>query len=185
MGKPETRTIDDRGNPHFYRHEDIGAFIANGTAEYFRFSKKERSCVTFLVKNHMRPVLYSSEWSDRAVRKLIRDSGEYLERLIDLASADIAAHSNHFAEEGLKKLSELRIRLDEMIPDSVERILPKELGQELLRMAGSDPAKIPEISVILSNLEELVHEGILPAMASPVVYLDYLTAHPDIRERNG
>ncbi|MCK4671277.1 MAG: HDIG domain-containing protein [Candidatus Aegiribacteria sp.] len=184
IGKSETRMIDDGGDPHFYRHEEIGAFIATGVAECFRFSKKERSCVNFLVKNHMRPVLYSKQWSDRAVRKLIRDSGEYLERLIDLSSADIAAHSTHFAEDGSKRLRELRIRLNEMIPDSGERILPKELGQELLRMAGSDPVKIPEISVILSNIEELVHEGVLPAMAQVRVYMDYLIEHPEIRERN-
>lgn len=184
IGKPETRTIDDEGNPHFYKHEEIGAFIATETSENFRFSKKERSCVTFLTKNHMRPVLYSTEWSDRAVRKIIRDSGEYLERLIDLASADIAAHSTHFSEDGSKRLRELRIRLDKMIPDSGERILPKELGQELLRMAGSDPVRIPEISVILSNLEELVHEGVLPAMASSSIYLDYIIEHPELRNQN-
>lgn len=185
IGKPETRMIDDRGNPHFYKHEEIGAEVATVTAESFRFSKKERSCVTFLIRNHMRPVLYSPKWSDRAVRKLIRDSGEYLERLIDLSSADIASHSNNFAENGSTKLRELRIRLDEMIPDSGERILPKELGEELLRMAGNDQAQITEISVILSNLEELVHEGVLPAMVQAQVYLDYLTGHSDIRERNG
>ena len=184
IGKPETRMLDDEGNPHFYGHEEIGAEIAVRVAEYFRFSKKERSCVTFLVKNHMRMVLYSPEWSGRAVRKLVRDSGENLERLVDLASADIAAHSLRFAEEGSKRLRELRIRLDEMITDSEERILPKELGKELLRMAASDPAQIPEISVILSNLEELIHEGVLPAMAPSGIYLDYITEHPELRNKN-
>ncbi|MCK4506504.1 MAG: hypothetical protein KAW14_12885, partial [Candidatus Aegiribacteria sp.] len=140
--------------------------------------------IAFLVRNHMRPVLYSPEWSDRAVRKLSRDSGEYLEHLIDLASADIAAHSAHFTEEGSGRMKELRNRLDELIQDEGERILPKELGQELLRIAGGDPGRTSEISVILSNLEELVHEGILPAMAQLGVYMDYLTEHPEIRERN-
>ena len=185
IGKPGTRTAsDDDDNPHFFDHEKVGAAIVNETAEHFRFSKKERSCVAFLVKNHMRPVLYSPEWSDRAVRKLIRDSGDYLDRLIDLASADIAVHSSRFAEEGSRKLRELRIRLDDLIQDEVERVLPKELGQELLHIAGSDPVRIQEISVILSNLEELVHEGVLPAMAQVRVYMDYLTEHPDIREKN-
>lgn len=184
IGKPFCRTVDEDGNTHFYGHEKIGSDYANKTAERFRFSKKERKCVSFLVKNHMRPVLYSSEWSDRAVRKLASESGEYLELLLDLASADIAAHAEPYASSGAARMAELRERLRRLVPDTRKRVLPANLGKILMKRTGGDTGAFPEIGIILSNLEELVHQGILPEMAPLQIYLDYLAEHPELKRRD-
>ncbi len=181
-GKPSGRTVDESGNIHYYGHEKTGSGLAFETAERFRFSKKDRKCVCFLVRNHMRPVLYSAEWSDRALRKLACESGEYLELLLDLASADIAAHAEPYSSEGAVRMIELRERLRRLVPDTRKRILPKDLGVILMRRIGNDP--LSEIGTILSNLEELVHNGILPEMAPPQVYLDYLADHPELKDPN-
>jgi poly(A) polymerase len=180
IGKPSSRTVDEEGNTHFYGHEKIGSDRVNETAESFRFSKKEKKCLSFLVKNHMRPVLYSGEWSDRAVRKLAAESGEYLEPLLDLAQADIAAHAEPYSSNGASKMAELRERLRRLSPDTRRRVLPRDLGKILMKRADVESSS--GIGVILGNLEELVHQGILPEMASPRVYLDYLAEHPELRQ---
>ncbi|MEN8208579.1 MAG: HD domain-containing protein [Candidatus Fermentibacteria bacterium] len=179
IGKPPCRTVDEDGNTHFYGHEKTGADFAGETAESFRFSKKEKKCLSFLVKNHMRPVLYSSEWSDRAVRKLAAESGEYLELLLDLAAADIAAHAEPYCIDGAARMAELRRRLRILTPDVRRRVLPGDLGRILSKRADGGPSS--ETGVILGNLEELVHQGILPPMASPEVYLEYLAEHPELK----
>ncbi len=184
IGKPPCRTVDEDGNTHFYGHEKIGSEYANKTAERFRFSRKERKCVSFLVKNHMRPVLYSGEWSDRAVRKLAMESGEYLDLLLDLASADIAAHAESYASSGAAGMAELRERLHRLVPDTRRRVLPRDLGKILMQRTGGDTGSFPETGIILSNLEELVHQGILPEMALPQIYLDYLAEHPELKNRD-
>ncbi len=184
IGKPSCRSEDDRGEPHFHGHEIRSAEIADGIADRFRFSKRDRKCLIFLVRNHMRPVLYSRDWSDRAVRKLAVDAGDHLEELLDLAQADIRAHAEPFASEGTAGLSELRKRLLELAPDARRRVLPRELGTILMNRVGSDIAGTPQIGVILSNLEELVHQGVLPEMAEPEVYLEYLDQHPGSICRN-
>ena len=181
IGKPPCRTVDEDGNTHFYGHEKIGSDCVNETAESFRFSKKERKCLSFLVKNHMRPVLYSSEWSDRAVRKLAVESGEYLGLLLDLAQADIAAHTEPYASDGTARMAELLDRLSRLSPDTRRRVLPRNLGKVLMK--GVDEGSSSGIGIILSNLEELVHQGILPEMASPKVYLDYLADHPELNQK--
>lgn len=181
IGKPPCRTVDEDGNTHFYGHEKTGSDYADETAERFRFSRNERKCVFFLVRNHMRPVLYSSEWSDRAVRKLAWESGEYLEFLLDLASADIAAHAEPYASGGTAGMAELRERLHTLTPDTRGRVLPRDLGKTLMKRA--DVGSSSEIGVILSNFEELVHQGILPELAPPKVYLDYLTEHPELNQK--
>ena len=181
IGKPPCRTVDENGNTHFYGHEKIGSDYVNATAENFRFSRKGKKCLSFLVKNHMRPVLYSSKWSDRAVRKLAIESGEYLDLLLDLAQADIAAHSEPYSSNGAARMVELRERLRRLIPDTGRRLLPRDLGKALMKSAGEGPSS--ETGIILSNLKELVHQGILPEMASPQVYLDYIAEHPELKQK--
>jgi poly(A) polymerase len=184
IGKPRCRSAGDDGNVHFYGHESAGAEIADSVARRLRFSRKERNCLVFLVKNHMRPVLYSPQWSDRAVRKLARDAGEYLEELLDLAQSDIAAHAAPAALEGMTRLEELRRRLADLAPEVRRRVLPGELGRILMNRIGSDISRAPQVGIILSNLEELVHQGVLPELASPEVYLEYLDEHPEAMNRD-
>ena len=181
IGKPSCRTVDKDGNTHFYGHEKIGSDCVNETAERFRFSRKERQCLSFLVANHMRPVLYSSEWSGRAVRKLAFESGEYLDLLLDLAQADIAAHTEPYVSEGARRMAELRERLHRLTPYTRRRVLPRDLGKVLMNRA--DDGSPSETGIILSNLEELVHQGILPEMASTELYLDYIDEHPELKQK--
>lgn len=183
IGKPTARTVDKEGEVHFHGHEDRGGEMAFEIAERFRFSKRERSCLVFLVKNHMRPVLYSGEWSQRAVRKLACDAGEHLERLLDLARADIDSHAEPFSSRGMKNLEELGERLRSSAGDVRRRVLPKELGTVLAGRVGSDISRASQVGLILSNMRELVHRGVLPEMASPQVYLKYLEDHPEIMRR--
>jgi poly(A) polymerase len=180
VGKAACRSVDENEKVHYYGHEKTGSILAGEIADGFRFSKRERKCLSILVKNHMRPVLYSSEWSDRAVRKLAAETGEHLDILLDLASADIASHAGTYALEGAERMADLRKRLRAVGQDTRRRVLPKELGAVLVKSVCRDSPS--DAGVILSNLEELVLDGTLPEMASPGVYLDYLAGHPEIRE---
>jgi len=87
VGKPSTATPDGA----FTGHEEVGAALAKGAMERLRFSQKEVEAVTSLVRLHLRPVYYRSEWSDGAVRRLARDAGPPLRRLMAPARADVVA----------------------------------------------------------------------------------------------
>ncbi len=71
----------------------------NSVAERLRFSRARKRAVALLVRNHMRPVLYDPSWTNSAVRRLIRDSGDQLQNLMILAEADIKAHSPDHSRE--------------------------------------------------------------------------------------
>ncbi len=172
-GKPAVRTAGEDGQPHFHGHEGRGAKLAEDVARSLRFSKRERACVRLLVAAHMRPVLYSPEWTERAVRRLVRDAGEHLGRLMDLAEADLRAHSRDYAERGLRLLRELRERIAGLGYRRGERVLPGELGR-LLRDGLPEGASPSLVGDCLSLLAELVHDGELPAMADPRVYMAYV-----------
>jgi poly(A) polymerase len=63
VGKPATATPDGA----FTGHEELGAGLARGALERLRFPQREVDAVVVLVRLHLRPVYYRSEWSDGAV----------------------------------------------------------------------------------------------------------------------
>jgi poly(A) polymerase len=168
VGKPATA----KGDGTFLGHEEVGAEIARAALERLRFAQREIDVVTRLVRLHLRPVFYRSEWTDGAVRRLARDSGPELERLMALGRADIAASAYPAPE----KLDELQARLDAVQAERPSRLEPLITGDEIMRARGIGPG--PEVGRIKQKLEELVIDGdIAPERAA---LIDYLSKHPDL-----
>jgi putative nucleotidyltransferase with HDIG domain len=53
--KLQTRTVDEEGRTHFYRHEEIGAPIAAERVRTLRFTNVEMERVRAVVAHHLRP----------------------------------------------------------------------------------------------------------------------------------
>ena len=168
VGKPSTATPDGA----FTGHENVGAELARSALERLRFSQKEIDAVVKLVRLHLRPVYYSSEWSDGAVRRLARDAGPLLDRLMELARADIGASAYPEPE----KLDELQARIQEVLSEQPSRLAPLVTGEDVMRVRGISPG--PEVGRIKKRLEELVIDGeVAPAREA---ILEYLANHPDV-----
>ncbi len=168
IGKPATA----RGDGTFVGHENVGADIARAALERLRFSQHDIDAVTGLIRLHLRPVYYGAEWTDGAVRRLARDAGPLLDRLIALARADIAAS----AYPNGAKLDELQARLDAVMNETPSRLEPVVTGDDIMRLRRIRPG--PEVGRIKRRLEELVIDGDVPAEKQAA--LDYLSAHPDL-----
>src|SRR5437588_2684571 len=168
VGKPATA----KGDGTFIGHEEVGAEIARNALERLRFAQKEIDVVVTLVRLHLRPVFYSSEWTDGAVRRLARDAGRLLDRLMLLAKADIAASAYPHPE----KLEELQARLDAVMAEKPSRLEPLISGEDIMRIRGIRPG--PEVGRIKQKLEELVLDGEIAPDSQSVI--DYLSAHPDL-----
>jgi len=168
VGKPKTA----KGDGTFIGHEEVGAEIAREALERLRFSQREVEVVTRLVRLHLRPVFYRSEWTEGAVRRLARDAGAELGRLMALARADIAASAYPEPE----KLDELQARLDAVREERPSRLAPLITGDEIMRARGIGPG--PEVGRIKRKLEELVIDGEVAPETAAVV--DYLTKHPNL-----
>jgi putative nucleotidyltransferase with HDIG domain len=167
-GKPSTATPDGA----FTGHENVGAELARSALERLRFSQKEIDTVVKLVRLHLRPVYYSSEWSDGAVRRLARDAGPVLDRLMLLARADIAASA--YPEP--QKLDELESRIRAALTEQPSRLEPLVTGEDVMRARGIGPG--PEVGRIKKRLEELVIDGEIAPTKDSI--LDYLATHPDL-----
>lgn len=167
-GKPSTATADGA----FPGHELVGAQIARSALEELRFSQREIEPVVELIRLHLRPVYYRSEWTDGAVRRLARDAGEQVGRLMALASADVAASAYPEPE----KVDELQSRLDAVLSETPSRLAPLLTGEDVMRGRGIGPGR--EVGRIKQRLEELVIDGEIPPTREAA--LEYLAKHPDL-----
>ncbi|HEY2599335.1 MAG TPA: HD domain-containing protein [Candidatus Dormibacteraeota bacterium] len=168
VGKPITAAPDGA----FTGHEEVGAGIARAALERLRFAEREIDAVVTLVRLHLRPVYYRSEWSDGAVRRLARDAGAQIERLIALARADIAASAYPEPE----KLDELAARLKRVLSERPTRMAAPIDGEAIMRERGLAPG--PEVGRIKERLGELIMDGELEPTREAV--LAYLRSHPDL-----
>jgi poly(A) polymerase len=168
VGKPATATPDGA----FTGHEEVGADLATGALMRLRFAQREIEVVARLVRLHLRPVYYTSEWKDGAVRRLARDAGAQLDRLMALARADLAASA--YPESG--KLDELERRLRQVLSERPSRLRSPVDGEDIMRIRNL-PAG-PEVGRIKARLTELVVDGEIPAERESV--LEYLRVHPEL-----
>jgi poly(A) polymerase len=168
VGKPATAGPDGT----FLGHDVVGAEMAAGALGRLRFPQKEIDAVVSLVRLHLRPVFYSSEWTDGAVRRLARDAGPQLGRLMALARADIGASAYPHPE----KLGELQSRLDQVLTERPSRLAAPVDGEDIMRVRRIRPG--PEVGRIKQRLSELVMDGVIDPTRDAV--LAYLESHPGI-----
>jgi len=168
VGKPSTATADGA----FTGHEEVGAELASGALTRLRFAQREIEVVARLVRLHLRPVYYSPEWKDGAVRRLARDAGAQLDRLMALARADLGASA--YPDQG--KLDELERRLDQVLSEQPSRLESPVDGEDIMCILKLPAGR--EVGRIKARLTELVVDGEIPAEREAV--LEYLRAHPEL-----
>lgn len=113
IGKPETFTIDDNGNGHFYGHPLISEEITEKVMRRMKFDNATLKSVLQLVENHDNRVSVS----EKGARKLLRDFGEeQAKRLLIVQECDKSAQANIAdVQKGFDEINEIRQHLDEAI----------------------------------------------------------------------
>lgn len=155
VGKPATRTVDEHGEVHFYEHDRVGAQIAADWLRYLRYPNAVIERVAKLVKLHMRPGFYMPEWTDSAVRRLIRDAGELLEPLLRLVEADIRAQRHDVPHADISALRQRIQKVQEA--QSPQRWRSPLTGKQIMERFGLKPGTL--VGQVKAYLEEQVIEG--------------------------
>lgn len=155
VGKVETRSVDERGNVHFYQHQNVGAHIARSLMRRLRFSNSQIDEVAFFISMHLRVGEYDNQWTDAAVRRLIRDAGPHLEDAIRLTEADKSAANTAMPSVDLDALR-AHIRL---VQEGLagRRLASPLSGREIMDLLGAVPG--PKVGEAKAFLEQEVIEG--------------------------
>lgn len=156
VGKPPTRMVDEAGNTRFFGHETLGAEMTTDFLRRLRFSEDLIARVAHLVKNHMR-LGSSPTFTPSAARRVIRDMGEDLERLLQLVEADTAS-----LRPGVKALdlAAIRAQIAQVAAQTPREQLESPLtGKEIIEILEISPG--PKIGEVKAWLTEQVLEGTL------------------------
>ncbi len=155
IGKPSTHVVAADGKHTFYDHAQVGADMARDILTRWRYSNDEISAVSRLVRLHLRPIQYEREtYGDKAVRRLIVDSGELRGALLDLARADTTAS----AYPTLAELDELQERMDRLDEGGAVSAMRDPLtGDQLMVIAGRGPG--PWVGRAKTAIRDAVVEG--------------------------
>jgi len=155
IAKPCLRKKID-GTWRFYKHEVASASLAEKVMSRLRFSRDMIIKVTNLIRYHM--IGYDSEWSDGAVRRLIRRVGHgQVMDLITFRQADLLAHGLHNQNDNL--LTELKERIEilreEQIVTTTHDLAIS--GHKVVEILGISPG--PNVGKILKELLEKVTDN--------------------------
>jgi len=173
IGKVWTRSIDSQGRVHFFRHEDMGAMLFLGIAARFGLEERFAARIRYLIQNHSRINMYTREWTDSAVRRLIRETGEHLPELLSLSKADITSRQERRVEELSALLGDLEERIERIKEDDARQpILPKGAGRIIMEHFGI-PAG-PLVGKLRQAVEEAIEEGRLPPGLPVESYMGFL-----------
>jgi poly(A) polymerase len=142
IGKPDTRSIGIQG-VSFHHHEVVGARLARQRLRELRYPKQVVDDVAQLVFLHMRPHTYKMGWTDRAVRRYVRDAGHLLESLNRLVRCDITTANRKRARAIERRLDELEVRIGELRErEELDRIRPPIDGHAVMRYLDIEPGPV-------------------------------------------
>ena len=135
IGKPKTRSTDERGRIHFHGHAEVGAaMFRKRVKRRLQFEGDLADRLHFLILHHLRASQYDGTWTDTAVRRFYREMGEGLTDLLDLSRADITTKRPHRRKRGLRSISDLAARIRSLQQvDNRKPPLPKGLGNEITK----------------------------------------------------
>ncbi len=156
IGKPGTRTTDEKGIHHFHGHPALSAEIAHDVLRRLKFDNHTISMVTKLVKYHDQKVLPEPVYVRRAILQIGEDT---FPLLYDVKLADLKAQSSFRRREKEESLEEI-YRIYRQIMSEGQCVCLKTLavsGQDLIDEAGMKPGR--ELGRTLQRLLDMVIEN--------------------------
>ncbi|HEX6476600.1 MAG TPA: CCA tRNA nucleotidyltransferase [Acidimicrobiales bacterium] len=141
VGKPATRRFGPDG-VSFHHHEVVGARMARDRMRTLRYPNDDVDVVARLVELHLRFHTYRMGWTDRAVRRYVRDAGPLLDRLNELTRADCTTRSATKARALSRRMDELERRLEELrAQEELDTIRPDLDGNQIMDQLHLAPGR--------------------------------------------
>jgi tRNA nucleotidyltransferase (CCA-adding enzyme) len=158
VAKPRTAAPkpDAPGEFTFYRHDTVGAEMAEAIGRRLKLSNRDREKVVALVGHHM--FWYAPEWSDATVRRFIRRVGaELIPDLFAMRAGDVVGRG--FDEDPETELGELRRRVEHVLAED-QALSIGDLavtGDDVMRALGVGPGRVVG-EALRALLEEVIED---------------------------
>jgi tRNA nucleotidyltransferase (CCA-adding enzyme) len=149
IAKPQTKFVDG-DKARFYGHDNQGAKMAGELLKRLRYSNQIIKNVKTLIKGHM----FTSELSDKGVRRLIKRTGQDLIfDLLELRRADVRAQGMGNSTPEIDELeARIRAELEEKVPLKVNQLAID--GNQIMKEFNIPQSRL--IGEVLAHLLEFV-----------------------------
>ena len=184
VGKPKTRSFAG-GGVSFHHHEVVGARMTRDRMQALKYPTDEVEIVTTLVELHLRFHTYKMGWTDRAVRRYVRDAGPLLDRLNELTRCDCTTRNAARARALGRRMDELEARITELrAKEELDALRPELDGRAVMEVLGVPPG--PIVGRALDFLLEIrLDEGLLGEEAATARLLEWWATQPESTRPTG
>ena len=137
----------------FHHHEVVGSRLTRVRMREMRYGNDDVDQVADLVYLHMRAHTFRLGWTDRAVRRYVRDAGPLLDRLNTLVRCDVTTANDRKARQISKRADELEERIADLrTREELDAIRPPLDGNQVMVHLGIPPG--PKVGEALEMLLE-------------------------------
>ena len=142
IGKPKTRAFIEGGGVSFHHHEVVGARLAKKRLQALRFDNETIDAVELLTMLHLRFHGYGEgEWTDSAVRRYVRDAGDFITHLHVLTRADCTTRNKTKAARLSATYDSLEARIAVLMEqEELSKIRPDLDGAQIMAILGIKPS---------------------------------------------
>jgi poly(A) polymerase len=142
VGKPKTRSFAS-GGVSFHHHEVVGARMTEERMRALKFPNELVDDVSKLVYLHLRIHTYAMGWTDKAVRRYVRDAGPLLDQLNELQRADCTTRNQRKAAALARRMDDLVDRIAALREqEELDSIKPPLDGRQVMQFLGVDPSRV-------------------------------------------
>ena len=163
IGKPVIKAYDRNLGWTFHQHEAVGSKMIPQLFRRLKLPTNEpMRFVQKMVFLHMRPIVLSEDMvSDSAVRRLLFEAGDDVEKLMMLCEADITSGNDNKVQLYLKNFELVRRKMHDLEErDRVRNFQPPITGDMIMKIYGVPPSSvIGEIKEVIKNS---ILDGVIP-----------------------